>query len=630
MSDKTPELLKLLQNIVDSSIDGILAVDREYRYTLWNNSMETISGRQRSEVLGRVAFDVFPFLKSIGEDEMFRRGLAGEVVQVTDRRYSVPESGREGFYEAVYSPIVDQDDRVVGCLGVIRDITEQRIFRKDLEESERRHRSLTEFATDAIISCDESGIIHSWNRAASIMFDYPEQEAVGHSLDRLVPGGFWRDYLREARLVTPDSPPFGHREELTGFRKFGSSFPVEVTLSSWKRDGKTFLSAIMRDITERRHLEMQAEERAEFQAALMQAQSDLGEGVAVIDIVEGRLLHANSAFVRMAGYSLEELMSMKDLWVLVAPEQKELAQRRVFSRARSAESSEYYETVAYTKDGNRVNVDLAVKTLETSHGFSVVVLVRDITQRKHTESALRESERIKQRLSEMNQNVIADVSVNGVINSLSPAFQQVTKMEPKQWVGKKFVELCHPESQNLAIQGIRRALDGKSNPLVRVKLAQSEGRWTDVELFASPKFMEGRIGGAFLIIRDVSEELKREQEILEEQLRFQALAETSSEGVAVVGKGLIIEVNQTFAKMFGFDDPQEVIGLNPSQLVADESSELVMKNIREGIQAPYRVVCRRTDGTLFPAEVHGKNFFYRGREIRVSSIRELPGRDLPA
>src|ERR671912_2139932 len=93
----------LLASLLDASLDGILAFDLECRYTAWNSAMERISGLRKEEVLGRRAFDVFPFLKDTGEDKYFFEALAGKSAVALDRPYDVPESGREGFFESHYS-----------------------------------------------------------------------------------------------------------------------------------------------------------------------------------------------------------------------------------------------------------------------------------------------------------------------------------------------------------------------------------------------------------------------------------------------------------------------------------------------------------------------------------------------
>lgn len=115
---------ELTENVIDSSVDGILAFDRECRFTVWNPAMELLSGVPASETLGRPAFDVFPFLKEIGEDQYMYEALAGRNPVARDRRYAVPSTGRSGFFEARYTPIRNAEREVIGGLAIVRDVTE--------------------------------------------------------------------------------------------------------------------------------------------------------------------------------------------------------------------------------------------------------------------------------------------------------------------------------------------------------------------------------------------------------------------------------------------------------------------------------------------------------------------------
>src|SRR4051812_4262151 len=117
------ELARLL---VGSSSDGILAFDTECRYTLWNPMMERISGMPADRVVGQLAFEVFPFLVETGEDTYFRDALAGRTVRSDEREFTIPESGRRGYFEGQYSPL-HRDGKVIGGFAIIRDITERRL-----------------------------------------------------------------------------------------------------------------------------------------------------------------------------------------------------------------------------------------------------------------------------------------------------------------------------------------------------------------------------------------------------------------------------------------------------------------------------------------------------------------------
>src|SRR3569832_940661 len=94
-------LKSLSQNLIQSSLDGILAFDRDCRYTVWNPAMERISGFEKSKVLGRCAFDLFPLLKQTGEDRYFFQTLEGKSTVTEERPYVIPETGREGSFESL-------------------------------------------------------------------------------------------------------------------------------------------------------------------------------------------------------------------------------------------------------------------------------------------------------------------------------------------------------------------------------------------------------------------------------------------------------------------------------------------------------------------------------------------------
>jgi PAS domain S-box-containing protein len=125
--------------LINSSFDGILAFDRECRYTVWNPAMERISGMSKASVLGKCAFEVFPFLKEIGEDKYFQEVLQGKHALSSDRPYNIPETGRQGFFEAYYSPLYSDSGEIVGGLGMIREISQRK---KAEEESAQLIREL--------------------------------------------------------------------------------------------------------------------------------------------------------------------------------------------------------------------------------------------------------------------------------------------------------------------------------------------------------------------------------------------------------------------------------------------------------------------------------------------------------
>ncbi|MFO7180533.1 MAG: PAS domain S-box protein [Pseudomonadota bacterium] len=134
----------LARQLIESSDDGILAFDTSFRYTLWNPGMERLSGVSAARALGRVAFDVFPFLVETGEKQCFVDVLTGRSAVSRDRAYTIPETGRKGYFDARYSPLHDAEGKIVGGLAIIRDVTERRRL-----EQERLELARTEAARTA-------------------------------------------------------------------------------------------------------------------------------------------------------------------------------------------------------------------------------------------------------------------------------------------------------------------------------------------------------------------------------------------------------------------------------------------------------------------------------------------------
>ena len=128
--DRARREKEFAEQLIESSVDGILAFDQDCRYTIWNPGMERLTGLSKLDVLGRCAFEVFPFLKRTGEDKYLYEALAGRTALAENRRFEVPETGQRGFFEGHYSPLFNEAGEIIGGLAIIRDITE----RKQAEE----------------------------------------------------------------------------------------------------------------------------------------------------------------------------------------------------------------------------------------------------------------------------------------------------------------------------------------------------------------------------------------------------------------------------------------------------------------------------------------------------------------
>ncbi len=169
----------------------------------------------------------------------------------------------------------------------------------DLANSEPFFRTLLESAPDAMIIVDEKGRITVVNQQTEEMFGYDRDQIIGETIEFLLPARFRGRHVghRNAYTNQPKLRPMGVGMELKGCRSDGSEFPVEISLSPVKAGSGSFVSSVIRDVTERKKMEQeiiaarQAAERANKanSAFLAAASHDLRQPVQALSLLNGAL-----------------------------------------------------------------------------------------------------------------------------------------------------------------------------------------------------------------------------------------------------------------------------------------------------------------------------------------------------
>ncbi|WOD41510.1 ATP-binding protein [Nodosilinea sp. E11] len=167
------QLRQFSDRLIESAVDGIIVLDTNYRYQVWNGPMEKLSGLSRQAVIGQVAWEVFPFLKDTGEDKLMTMAMAGHSIVAQNRAFTVPKTGQKGYFEARYSPITDPSGKVLGCLGLVRDITEQKQADFQLRAVTSRLTTLIQNLKAGVLVEDENRRILLANETFCEIFQLP-------------------------------------------------------------------------------------------------------------------------------------------------------------------------------------------------------------------------------------------------------------------------------------------------------------------------------------------------------------------------------------------------------------------------------------------------------------------------
>jgi PAS domain S-box-containing protein len=111
----------------------------------------------------------------------------------------------------------------------------------------------------------------------------------------------------------------------------------------------------------------------------------------------------------------------------------------------------------------------------------------------------------------------------------------------------------------------------------------------------------------------------------ESEERLRQLANATFEGIGITEQGRIIEVNEQLAEMHGYR-PEELVGRPVTDCVAPQSREQVAERIGKGQTKPYEHLALRKDGSTFPVEARGRVMTFRGRQVRVTAVRDVTQR----
>ena len=127
------------------------------------------------------------------------------------------------------------------------------------------------------------------------------------------------------------------------------------------------------------------------------------------------------------------------------------------------------------------------------------------------------------------------------------------------------------------------------------------------------------------------EEIERrrgEEELRESEERFRRLSEASIEGIIIHDHGLVLDVSNRFASMFGYE-VEELIGRNVLDfLPAPDWKEVILDRVRSGSEQPYEMMGMRKDGTRMSVEIHARSTLYHGRQARVAAVLDITERKL--
>jgi diguanylate cyclase (GGDEF)-like protein/PAS domain S-box-containing protein len=360
---------------------AIFMLDPLGQVVSWNAGAERIKGYTAEQIVGR-SFSCF------FSPEDIKRGKPEELLRVTaasgrheEHGMRVRKDGSQFLASVTFTALRDADGGLRGFSEISRDLSESK-------ESEAKYRGLLEAAPDAMVVVNPSGEIVLLNVQVEKRFGYSRDELIGQQVKNIIPKGFAERLIADGTRSAAEAlgQQIGTGIELTGRRKDGSEFPIEIMLSPLENADAILVTAAIRDITVRKAAEEHLAQMEAKYRGLLEAAPD----AMVVVNPSGTIVLLNVQAEKRFGYSRDELIGQQVRNIIP----RGFAERLISDSLRSTEDAlgqqigTGIELTGRRKDGSEFPIEIMLSPLEGAEGILVTAAIRDITARKKAEALI--------------------------------------------------------------------------------------------------------------------------------------------------------------------------------------------------------------------------------------------------
>src|SRR5580658_543329 len=374
--------------------------------------------------------------------------------------------------------------------AAIRDISVRKNAEKHLAQMEGRYRGLLEAAPDAMVVVNQDGEIVLLNLQAEKQFGYRRDELVGQKVKNIIPVGFAERLLADGLRSGEEAlaQQIGTGIELTGRRKDGSDFPIEIMLSPLESAEGILVTAAIRDITVRKAAEKHLAQMEGRYRGLLEAAPD----AMVVVNQGGEMVLLNVQAEKQFGYRRDELVGQKVKNII--PEG--FAERLIADGTRTAAEAlaqqigTGIELRGRRKDGSEFPLEIMLSPLESTEGILVTAAIRDISVRKAAEEHLAQMEGRYRGLLEAAPDAMVVVNQGTEIVLLNVQAENRFGYRRDELLGQKVKNII-PEgfAERLIADGTRTAADALAQQIgtgIELVGRRKDGSEFPLEIMLSP------------------------------------------------------------------------------------------------------------------------------------------------
>ncbi|MFC1704012.1 PAS domain S-box protein [Candidatus Omnitrophota bacterium] len=444
----------------------------------------------------------------------------------------------------VVQKILVHTEAIKGFLEKFRDTIQWK-------ESEEKYHNLYDSFQDGLVMTDMKGHILEVNQAYLSMLNYTKEEIAKLTYQQLTPKKWQKIENNFVDNFINKRVDFVEYEK-EYIKKDGTVFPInlKVWLIKDKQDNPLGMWGIVRDITESKKAQREIEKEI---FASHNVIDNISVGLSLSD-KRGRFVIFNSCLQEITGYTMEEI-NKQDLGVLLYPDFED--RKKAFSRLGEITTEKgisNVETIIKTKDGSERIVSLSTSLIDYKGSEMFLSIWRNITERKHLQDALQDSETRFRRLFETAQDGILILDADtGQIREANKFLIDMLGYSREEFLGKKLWEVgafidtdkCKTAFKELQAKEYIRYED--------LPLQTGDGRIIDVE-FISNVYKVDHTKVIQCNIRNITERKHLQDALQDSETRFRRLFETAQDGILILDAdtGQIREANKFLIDMLGY------------------------------------------------------------------------------
>ncbi|HUJ74154.1 MAG TPA: PAS domain S-box protein, partial [bacterium] len=525
-------------------------------------------------------------------------------------------AGQRTWRSVTKLPWLDAQGRLLGLVGVNRDITARKEAEQQLEAQRQLLQRVLDTIPDAVFLKDRESRYQLVNRAMADFFGHPPEWFIGKRPRDLAP-----------QLAEPiSSIEQADRDLVEGRRESVSHEGAAVTAKGQERwslrttvpvrdaEGRvTGLVGISRDITERKAAE---QELVENRGLLQTIMDTVPEWLYLKDRA-GRYHLVNRAMAEFLGRPPEWFIGKRPV-DLVWRDPAETARMSAMDQAilEGGSACEAVEVPSISHDGQRQRWLLITKLPWRDAQGNVVGIVginEDITERRNAEQAVRDSEARFRALIENATDIIIILKADGSIHYQSPSVSTVMGYEANGLLGTNILSYVHPDDAAHAAQELA---EGVKTPGVvkqlELRVRHKDDSWHHVAVIGRNLLHDSAVRGVVINARDVTDRVQAEHALRVSEARFRALIENAMDVVSILeADGTIRYESPSVKALMGYE-PSELVGVNAFTLIHPEDVAHAARELAEGVQSPgsarqVNLRFRHKDGSWHNLEVIGRN-----------------------